>query len=260
MKDRINITTKNHIAHIEMVREDKLNALDDAMFDGLIEAAETVAKQPDLRVVILSGRGRGFCAGLDIANFTEDKPKPELAERTHGIANRLQHVSVAWQELPIPVLAVAHNVCLGGGFHIFMGSDIRYATPDTRFSIMEIKWGLIPDMGAGPLLQHHARADIIKELVFTGRIFDASQAQAYGFLTHIDDDPLKAAFTLAEEITQKNPDAIRADKHLFSQLPYLSKAEGLLLESNLQDKIIGTDNQKEAVMAELEKRPPKFKT
>ncbi len=265
MQDRVSITRHNHVAHVEMIREDKMNALDKGMMEGLVEAAETLSQQDDVRAVVLSGKGRAFCAGLDVSNFasmmsgeTSNVETTPLTRRTHGIANLFQKCSFAWHELEVPVIAAAHNTCIGGGFQIYLGSDIRFAAPGTKFSIMEIKWGLIPDMGATPIMYHLARRDVINELTYTGRLFEAEEAQQIGFVSHIKEDPVAAALEMAQTIADKNPDAIRAAKKLLSRAPYLTEAEGLMMEAELQQMVIGAPNQIEAVMAEMEKRPAKF--
>ena len=265
MQDRVSITRHAHVAHVEMIREDKMNALDKGMMEGLVEAAEILSQEDDVRAVVLSGKGRAFCAGLDVSNFASmmsgEKSNVEsvpLTERTHGIANLFQKCSFAWHELEVPVIAAAHNTCIGGGLQIFLGSDIRFAAPGTKFSIMEIKWGLIPDMGATPIMHHLARRDVINELTYTGRVFEAEEAKQIGFVSHIADDPVAKALEMAQTIASKNPDAIRASKKLLSSAPYLSEAEGLMMEAELQQTVIGSPNQIEAVMAEMEKRPAKF--
>lgn len=265
MQDRVSITRHGHVAHVEMIREDKMNALDKDMMEGLVEAAETLSQEDDVRAVVLSGRGKAFCAGLDVSNFASmmsgEKSNVEtipLTERTHGIANLFQKCSFAWHQLEVPVIAAAHNTCIGGGLQIYLGSDIRFAAPGTKFSIMEIKWGLIPDMGATPIMYHLARRDVINELTYTGRIFESEEAHQIGFVSHIAEDPFAAALKMAQTIASKNPDAIRASKKLLSRAPYLSEAEGLMMEAELQQAVIGTPNQIEAVMAEMEKRPAKF--
>ncbi len=270
MQDRIEIDVQNHVADVRLVRTDKMNALDRKMFDAIEEAGKQLAADPDVRVVVLSGEGRSFCAGLDMSHFaamadTSDKeegnaasvPKT-LAERTHGLANGPQHAAWMWRELPVPVIAAVHGVALGGGFQVALGADMRYAAPGTRFSVMEIKWGLVPDMAGMPLMRNLARDDVIRELTYTGRIFEAEEAQALGFVTAVVEDPRAHALELAAQIAGKNPDAIRADKRLLNTATDSSIADLLVQESVEQDGIIGTPNQIEAVMAEMEKRAANF--
>jgi enoyl-CoA hydratase/carnithine racemase len=268
MNDRVSYSVENHIAHIRLIRTDKMNALDDAMISALIEAGEQLKADKSVRCAILSGEGRAFCAGLDMANFSRmasgggpsvtGKKSGRLAERTHGITNRPQHCAWVWREAPVPVIAAVHGVALGGGFQIMCGADIRYAAKDTRFSIMEIRWGLIPDMGTTHVMARLAREDKLKELALTGRIFEAPEAYETGFVTRVCDDPLAAAQETAELIAAKNPDAIVGIKELFNSQADRFAPEMLMQESVLQDDIIGATNQIEAVMAELEKRPAKY--
>ena len=163
-----------------------------------------------------------------------------------------------WRELPVPVIAAVHGVAYGGGFQVALGADMRYATADVRMSIMEIKWGLVPDMGGTQLIRHLVRDDVVRELTYTGRVFSGEEALGMGLVTRVCDDPLAEALETARQIAGRNPDAIRADKRLMNNAPYLSAQEGLLEESLEQDRIIGMPNQVEAVTAEFEKRPAKF--
>lgn len=276
MKDRISISVEDGVADVRLIRSDKMNALDSAMFDAIIEAGDVLRTDPAVRVVVLSGEGRAFCAGLDMGSFAQmaqgdtavtepagdastSSSAGRLAQRTHGIANKPQYAAWVWRELPVPVIASLHGVALGGGLQVCLGADIRYAAPGTKMSIMEIKWGLVPDMAGTQLMRHLARDDVIRELTYTGRIFEAEEAQQLGFVTRVCDDPLSAAFETARYIASRNPDAIRADKTLLNESLYLDAARGLLLESELQDAIIGRPNQVEAVMAEMEGRPAKFR-
>ncbi len=271
MKDRISITTEGGVADVRLIRADKMNALDDAMFNALIEAGETLKADKSVRAVVLSGEGRAFCAGLDMGNFgkmaegsgssstTGAAGRPStLTPRTHGIANRAQYACWVWRELPVPVIAAIHGVAFGGGFQVALGADMRYAAPDTRFSILEIKWGLVPDMGGTQIMRHLARDDIVRELTYTGRIFSAEEALIFGFATRICDDPRAVALETAREIASKSPDAIRASKRLLTASRISDPAVGLLLESREQDQIMGGANQVEAVMAALEKRNARF--
>lgn len=148
-------------------------------------------------------------------------------------------------------------MALGGGFQVALGADIRYAAPGTRMSVMEIKWGLIPDMAGTQLMRHMARDDVVRELTYTGRIFTAEEAQEFGFVTRVCEDPLADALETARYIATRNPDAIRAGKQLLNAANYLQADEGLMLESKLQDAILGSPNQIEAIMAEMEQRPAK---
>ncbi len=267
MNERVAVEISEGVAHVRLVRGDKMNALDTLMFDALWETGRALGENRALRAVVLSGEGRAFCAGLDMGNFAgmlDPDHKPEvtaagkLAERTHGIANKFQAAAWVWRELPVPVIAAVHGVAFGGGFQVCLGADIRYAAPDTRFSIMEIKWGLVPDMAGTQLMKTLARDDVIRELTYTGRIFPAQEALAYGFVTRVVEDPLALALATAHEIAARNPQAQRANKRLFNAAHALSCEEGLLMESVEQDAIIGGPNQIEAVMAELEKRRAQF--
>lgn len=267
MKDRVSIDLKDGVADVRLIRADKMNALDPAMFEGIIEAGAKLAEMKGLRCVVLSGEGKAFCAGLDMASFAGMKDKDpggvpgarDLAARTHGIANRPQQCAWVWRTLPVPVIAAVHGVAFGGGFQIALGADMRYATADTRFSVMEIKWGLVPDLAGTQLMRHLAREDIVRELTYTGRIFNGTEAQHYGFVTRVVDDPRAAALQTAKEIADKSPDAIRADKRLLNDAVAVDAAKGLMAESVEQQKLIGAPNQLEAIMSNLQKRPARYK-
>ncbi|MEM0953229.1 MAG: crotonase/enoyl-CoA hydratase family protein [Pseudomonadota bacterium] len=265
MQDRITLQVESGIARVTLARADKMNALDTQMFDAIVEVGEKLRSDSTVRVVVLSGEGRAFCAGLDVSNFagmaeagSSDATGDSLAKRTHGIANKPQHAALMWRELPVPVIAAVHGVAYGGGFQVCLGADMRFTTRDTRFSVMEIKWGLVPDMGGTQLLRHLVRDDVARELTYTGRVFEGEEAAALGLVTRVCDDPLAEAMAVAEGIAGRNPDAIRAAKRLLNSAPYLDMAEGLVAESVEQDAIIGQPNQVEAVMASMEKRPASF--
>ena len=271
MEDRIALEIREGVADVRLLRSEKMNALDDAMFEAIIGTGERLKTEPGVRAVVLSGEGRAFCAGLDMGNFAKmggAKPAPSgeakvdregrLAARTHGVANRPQYAAWVWREVPVPVIAAVHGVAFGGGFQVMLGADLRYVAPDTRMCVMEMKWGLVPDMAGTQLMRHLAREDVVRELTYTGRIFSAEEALGLGFATRLCDDPRAAALETAREIASKNPDAIRAAKRILNDAPYADAARGLLAESTEQDRLIGTANQIEAVKANLQKRAPEF--
>ena len=267
MEDRVSIAITNGVADVRLVRGDKMNALDPAMFQALVAATERLAHEKALRAVVLSGEGRAFSAGLDMGRFAAMNEgggngipggeKRDLAARTHGPANFPQQAVWGWRQLPVPVIAAIQGVAFGGGFQLALGADMRFLTPDARMSIMEIKWGLVPDMAGTPILARLVRDDILRDLTFTGRIFSAQEAMSYGLATRICDDPRAAAMEAAREIADKSPDAIRAAKRMLNDLAG-DAAPALLAESVEQQKLMGSDNQREAVRANLEKRAARF--
>lgn len=248
------------VAHVRLTRGDKMNALDPGMFTAIIEAGDILARTKGVRVVVLSGEGRAFCAGLDTASFgrTPDANEPELTERTYGNSNKFQQVAMTWRKLAVPVIAAMHGVCFGGGLQIASGADIRIVHPETRMSVMEMKWGLVPDMGGYALWRGLVRDDVLRELVYTNREFTGTEAQSLGFATYVEDDPLKRAIAIAREIASRNPGAIRAAKRLQAGMVERDTDAILLEESIEQHAIMRTPNQIEAVMAAMQKRPPKF--
>ncbi|MBR0817217.1 crotonase/enoyl-CoA hydratase family protein [Bradyrhizobium liaoningense] len=267
MEERVSISISEGVADVRLVRADKMNALDQAMFEALVAATERLSKEKGVRVVVLSGEGRAFCAGLDMGRFAAMKEKGgngipggenrDLTKRTHGQANFPQQAVWGWRQLPVPVIAAVHGVAFGGGFQLSLGADMRFLSSDARMSVMEIKWGLVPDMAGTPILASLVRDDILRDLTYTGRIFSAQEAMTYGLATRICDDPRAAALEVAREIAGKSPDAIRAAKRLLNNLS-VDPGPALLAESVEQQKLIGSANQTEAVRSNLEKRAARY--
>ncbi len=271
--ERVSISLRSGVADVRLNRPEKMNALDDAMFRGIIDAGLQLREDSSVRAVVLSGEGRCFCAGLDVSSFGAmagagdrqpaaqedgDRAARGLFSKTDSPANRAQYTAWVWQDLPVPVIAAVHGVAYGGGFQLAMGADIRVVAPDARLSVMEIKWGLVPDMAATQTLKNLVRLDVAKELAFTGRVVSGTQAAELGLATTVSETPLEAAKDMAKEIATKSPDAIRANKRLFNETRELGMAEGFKLEERLQASLIGSPNQVEAVKANLQKRDPKF--
>ncbi len=267
MNDRVSVSISEGVADVRLVRADKMNALDAAMFEALVATSDRLGREQGLRAVVLSGEGRSFCAGLDMGRFTAMRETGgngiagngarDLTARTHGLANFPQAAVWGWRQLPVPVIAAIQGVAFGGGFQLALGADMRFLAPDARMSIMEIKWGLIPDMAGTPILASLVRDDILRELTYTGRIFSAQEALSYGLATRICDDPRAAAFEVAREIAGKSPDAIRAAKRLLNNLS-IDPGPALLAESVEQMKLMGGVNQLEAVRANIDRRAPRF--
>ncbi len=259
--DRVAIELgEDGVADVRFLRADKMNALDHEMFQRIIEAGHALQRMKGLRAVVLSGEGRAFCAGLDLSNFSRKPPEdePSLTERTYGNANRAQQVAMQWRKLPVPVIAAVHGVCFGGGLQIASGADIRIVHPATRMAIMELKWGLVPDMGGYVLWRGLVRDDVLRELIYTNREFNGAEAQALGLATHVDENPRERAFAIARQIALKNPHAIRAAKRLQAGM-FERQTDAILLEESLeQHAIMRSRNQVEAVMAEMERRKPNF--
>ena len=265
MNDRISITMlEDGIADVRMTRVDKMNALDGAQWNALVEAIDQLQATPGLRVVVLSGEGRAFCAGLDLSSLQGDRDPGassaggSLADRTKGISNNAQYAAYGWRELPVPVIAAVHGVAFGAGSQIMAGADIRIVHPDTRIAIMEMKWGLVPDVGGMPLWRTQVADDVLREMIYTNREFNGVEAKEMGFATHVADDPLAKAMELARVIANKNPHAIRGAKRMCNALATATDGELLQMESDEQLKVMRTPNQMEAVMAEMQKRKPNF--
>ena len=258
---RVSVTYENHIAQVTLSRPDKMNAVDEDMIHAIIAAGREVADS-NARAVVLSGEGNGFCAGLDVMSFASMAGKDTeemMMPRTHGDTNRWQEVSLVWRRVPVPVIAALHGVCFGAGFQLALGADIRFAAPGTKLSVMEMKWGLVPDMGGMLLLPHLTRSDVIRLLTYTARSFTAKEAAEWGLVTSLVEDSLAAAQGLAEEIAGKSPSAIREAKALIEVGESEARKAILLAESQAQANLIGNADQMEVIAAQMQKRAPVFK-
>ncbi|RZV38499.1 MAG: crotonase/enoyl-CoA hydratase family protein [Chromatiales bacterium] len=260
MNDRIVITIEDHVAEVRLDRPDKLNALDLDTFHALDEAARSLAGEASARAVVLHGAGENFCAGLDLGVMQgeADIGAAMLQPVAGSPANLFQRAAYAWRELPMPVICALQGVTFGGGLQIAMGADLRYAAPGTKFSVMESKWGLIPDMAISTTLRDILPPDRVKELAWTARVFDATEALRLGLVTAVADDPLAAAREMAAALRDRSPEAIRGIKRLVNSAWQCTEQEALALEAQLQLGVLGTKNQVEAVRANLEKREPCF--
>ncbi|MCP3736117.1 crotonase/enoyl-CoA hydratase family protein [Sphingomonas sp. RP10(2022)] len=257
MNDRVTLTVADGIADVRLARPDKMNAIDPAMFEGIGAAIDALATRTDVRCVVLSGEGRGFCAGLDMASMARGGSGMSTTRNAQGSIPP-QHVTWGWRQLPMPVIAAVHGVAFGGGFQIMSGADIRIAAPDTRFAIRETHWGLVPDMAGFPIWRGLVRDDVLRELVYTAREFGADEALRHGFVTRLADDPLAAALALAREIAGRSPHAIRGAKRLLNIAHDADPRAMLEAETKEQLKVIGKPNMMEAVAANMAKRPPVF--
>lgn len=258
MQDRVTMTVTDGVADVRLARGEKLNAIDRAMFDALAGAIDALSSHTDLRAVVVSGEGDGFCSGLDMAAMAGgDLAGLDLSARDFGPANLVQQVAWGWRTLPVPVIAAVHGVAFGGATQIMAGADIRLAHPATRFAIREVHWGIVPDMG-GFALWRGVREDCLREWVYTAREFDAVEAQAAGFVTRLVEDPRGEALALARKIAGRSPDAVRSAKRLFAAMG--SAPEDVLTkESAEQLALMQGANHREAVRANMERRPPVFR-
>lgn len=258
--DRVRVDTGGPVAEVALARPEKHNGLDYAMFAAIGEAIDQIGAAPHVRAVVLHGEGPSFCAGLDFASMlAEQRPIEDSFVRRDGeIANEFQRVAYGWQRLPVPVIAALHGNCLGGGCQIALAADLRIAAPDLRISVLEVKWGLIPDMGLTQSLPRLVGFDRAKELTFTGRIVEASEADELGLVTEVSEDPLAAARELAAAIATRSPDAVRRGKLLLEEAWNAPAEEALALEERLQRELLGTPNQMAAVQAAISGEPVEF--
>jgi enoyl-CoA hydratase/carnithine racemase len=262
----VTISIEDGIADVRMNRADKRNALDNAMFTSLAAAGDYLKTLPELRAVVLSGDGASFCAGLDFGSFQA------MAQGSSGqggsvnagamsdgrITHLAQQVCWVWQEVPVPVIAAVHGHALGGGMQIALGADIRIVHPDTQLSVREVHWGLIPDMTGTLMLSRLVRPDIVKDLVFSARVFSGAEGFELGVVTRLSKTPQADAMDLAQEIAGRSPDAVRGAKKLINLMANDGAAQQFAAEREVIGKLIGGANQVEAVMSHFEKRPPKF--
>jgi len=270
-EQRVTVTVEDGVADVRLNRPDKMNALDTAMFRAIVEAGESLKGDPSVRAVVLSGEGRGFCAGLDFGSFQAmagDEPREPrdqgggdvgaIADTGGRITHLGQQAAYVWTEVPVPVIAAVHGVALGGGLQIALGADIRVVAPDAKLSVLEIRWGLVPDMTATVMLPRLVGLDVAKELTFTGRMVAGEEAVRIGLATRVADDPRATALEMAREIASKSPHAVRAAKRLLEGTITSTVPEQLANERTEIGALIGSPNQVEAVMAYFEKRDPKF--
>ncbi len=260
MAELVTIEISGGVADVRLNRPEKHNALSKDMFEAVTAAGEKLVRDKSVRAVVLSGNGPSFCSGLDVggASFSPAAIQENMKAKD-GPSNYYQKPGWVWREVPVPVIAAVHGACFGGGLQIALGADMRYAKADARLSVMEIQLGLIPDMSGTATLRDLLRGDILRDLTYTGRIVQGTEALGLGLVTRISEDPLSDALKTAKEIAGRNPHAIRAAKRLLNALPDATVSDALRAEATEQMKLIGSANQMEALMARMQKREAKFK-
>ncbi|HET6950425.1 MAG TPA: crotonase/enoyl-CoA hydratase family protein [Acidimicrobiales bacterium] len=277
MSDRVTVKIDNGVADVRLNRPDKLNALDGDLILALVEAGARLARDNAVRAVVLSGEGRAFSAGLDFAGFmamaggrgTVDRGADAPGEDATGdigsigrvdgrITHLAQQAAHCWSEVPVPVIAAIRGHCLGGGLQIALGADIRIVHPEAKLSVLEIRWGLSPDMTGTATLPRLVGPDVAKELTWTGRMVDGEEAARIGLATRTSETPLEDALALAAEIATRSPHAIRGVKRLLDQAGTVPLPQQYADERHVIGSLIGTPNQVEAVAAYFEKRDPSF--
>lgn len=246
---RIILEIEDKIAYVTLNRPDKHNGLDEEMLLGLVRTAKTIRRDRSIRCVILKGAGPSFCAGLDfgyVAKHPTMIPK-FFVKLPWSKDNMFQRAAHIWRDLPIPVIAVVHGNCFGGGMQIILACDFRIAKPTATLSILEMKWGLIPDMSGMVTLSRLTRLDIAQELTMTGRFFSGLEGAEYGLISKISDNPLEEAQTLARTICEKSPDAVTAAKFLFKKTWKKDTWRTLLWERLVQLRLFTGKNQRIAM-------------
>lgn len=259
---RVSVEIKDHVALVTLTRGDKMNAVDIEMAEAIVAAGERLKGDVEIRAVVLAGEGRAFCAGLDVMNFAKfagTDPHELVMPRTHGEANLFQEVALVWRKVPVPVIAALHGNVFGAGLQLALGADYRFAHPETKLAVMEMKWGLVPDMGGMVLMPALVRSDVMRRLVYTAEQVGAEQALGYGLVSELANNPLEAAQKMAQTIAGKSPSAIRSAKRLMSFAESnLSPADVLIEESREQAGLIGNADQMEQIAANVQKRAAKF--
>ncbi len=260
---RVSTEIRDHVAHVTLTRGDKMNGVDTAMAEAIVAAGEALCDNDDVRAVVLSGEGRAFCAGLDVASFAmlaAKDPEGAVMPRLKGRnTNLYQEVALVWRRVPVPVIASLHGVAYGAGFQLALGADIRIAHPETEMSVMEMKWGLVPDMGGMVLMPELMRSDVIRRMTYTAEPVSAAQGVDWGFVTELSDDPLAAARALASTIAGKSPSAVRAAKRLIGVAESGAGEDAVLMaESREQTDLIGKPHQMEVIAANMGKRAADF--
>ena len=256
---RVNVEIRDAVAYVNLARADKHNALDWDMFCGLVAAAKYLRKNREVRAVILSGDGPSFCSGLDVPSFSKAPSKGLRMFLKFGrMTNLAQRVAWCWRKLPMPVIAVIQGRCYGGGLQIALACDFRYATPNAELSVMEVKWGLIPDMTGSVTLRELLPMDKAKELTMTGRTFTGTEAKLLNLVTDVTSEPLAAAEKLAAQISGRSPDAVAAAKTLFHKTWVASVWCAFAIETYLQWRMFFSRNQRVAMKAGMAKKPPQF--
>ncbi len=260
MSKRVSLEVRDQVAYVTMVRGEKYNGLDWDMFVSLVETARKVRKDRSIRAVILRGEGPAFSTGLDVASFFGKPFKAAGIFLKYGFksTNLAQEAAWCWRRLPVPVIAVTHGRCYGGAFQIALAADFRFSTPDCEFSIMEVKWGLIPDMSGSVTLRELLPIDQAKRLTMTGETFDGRRAKTLNLVTEVSDDPLALAEALAAQIKTRSPDAVAAAKMLFQKTWTASERRAFAVETRLQWHMFFSRNQRIALKAGMAKQAPNF--
>ena len=256
----VTCTVDEGVARVWLDRPDKLNGLTLDMLAELAATSRRLAKDKTLRAVILTGAGESFSAGLDFASALKDPRRiattfiPSLLRGT----NTFQEASWGWRRLPVPVIAVVHGHCYGGGLQIALGADFRYSTPDAQWSVLEAKWGLIPDMSGIRSLRELVGIDTAKLLTMTGETFSGERAQELGLVTEVSADPMTAADELVEQLRTRSPDAVAAAKRLFDDTWSASPRKTFARERAEQLALLVNANTKIAREAAFKRERPVF--
>lgn len=249
MQDRINLSIESGIACVELNRPEKRNALDMGMFEAIAATQKILRKNRELRAVILCGAGLDFCSGLDVKALMKDRAGMAklLWKWLPWRSNLAQVVSTGWREMAVPVIAAVHGRCWGGGLQIALGADFRLVQPDASLSVMEGRWGLIPDMGGTLAMREITGRDHAMWLSMSAQVFDGTHALELGLATALADDPMAGARAMAAELGDRSPDAVAAIKRLYRKSWTSRPGTVLARETGYQLRILSGKNQRISV-------------
>ncbi|MEO6471665.1 MAG: crotonase/enoyl-CoA hydratase family protein [Aeromicrobium sp.] len=257
---RVLVEIDGPIAYVWLNRPDKLNGVDLDMLSDLIAAAKKLRKNREVRAVIIQGKGNAFCAGLDFGEAMKDMKRVVRFFVPNPLTgtNLFQQANWAWRELPIPVIAVTHGRCYGAGLQLALAADFRYSTPDCEWSVLEAKWGLVPDMSGTVTLSEVVTADVAKRLTMTGEIISGTEAKELGLVSAVSADPLKDALVLVEQVLTRSPDSVAATKKLLNETRRSRPRRAFHVERALQLAMLLSKNAGIARKANFAKVAPKF--
>lgn len=259
---------EDHIAHVVLNRPEKVNALNEKSWKELQAIFELIDATPEVRVAVLSGNGKLFCAGIDLELLMSVKQVENIdcpgrrSERIMEFVKELQAPVNAIENCSKPVIAAVHNGCIGGGLDIIAACDMRYCTEDAYFTIKEIDMGMVADLGTLQRLPKFVRPAVVAEMAYTGRKVKAVEAKEIGLVNdHFTDKEtmLDEVKKLAAMIASKSPLSIRGTKEVLRHTQDHSVADGLHHMSVWNAAMLMSDDLNQAFMAAMTKQPPTFK-
>ena len=257
----VTCAVRDGVAQVRLDRPEKLNALTLQILDDLVSTAHALRRDKSLRAVVLAGEGDAFCAGLDFGSVLRQPARiaASFVPRPWRGTNTFQEACWAWRRLPVPVIAAVHGHCLGGGLQLALAADFRFATPDSRWSVLEGKWGIIPDMTGVRSMAELVGIDVAKKLTMTAEVISGQEARDLGLVTGLDADPLAAADALIRQLSDRSPDQLSAAKRLFNGTWTASPRRTFARERVEQALLLAAHNTRIAREAATKRIPPEFR-